>query len=153
MTAISQPLRPPTATSRRSWLLPGLALGGVAWNLFGVLQFVQSLLATSQTWMTKGLRAEQVALYQGLPGWMSVAFGIGVVLGLAGSLALGLRQRMAEPLLAISLAACTLLFLGDAAYGVFAAIPAQLGIMIVVLAMASVLWITARNVHRAGQLV
>ncbi len=130
------------------WIL-ALAGAGVLWNGFGLIQFIGSLSQTPDMQMTRGLSPEQAALYASLPVWTSVVFGIGVIAGIAGSLALLARRAGARPILAVSLVAYLLLFLGDLTHGVFAAIPSQLAILTLVLAIAAaLLWASHFAAHR-----
>ena len=57
---------------------------GLAWNIFGVVQFLGSLSATSDGLVASGLTAEQAAVMLGYPTWMTIAFAVGVFGGLAG---------------------------------------------------------------------
>lgn len=117
-----------------------LALGGIAWNLFGLVQFAGTLTATEASMLAAGLTPAQAAVMAGLPAWMTLAFAIGVLGGLAGSALLLLRHRLARPVLAASLAAYVVLWLGDAALGVFAAFgPPQVAILTLVVAIAAAL--------------
>jgi hypothetical protein len=115
---------------------------GVLWNVYGVYQFVGTFTQAGQEAMTAGMTAAQAALYLSLPAWISAVFALGVLGGLAGSIALLLRRRAAQPILAASLVGYVLLFAGDAWYGVFAAMPSQLAILaVVVLIAAALLWV------------
>lgn len=139
MTALNAHPPPKTAP----FWLRAAAILGLAWNLFGVYQYIGTFTAAGQAAMTAGMTPEQAQLYLGLPAWISVVFAIGVFTGLAGSLALALRRRMALPMFVVSLIAYVLLFAGDLYHGVFAAIPVQLAILAaVVLIAAGLLWIT-----------
>lgn len=152
MTVVSWYLPAGAAGTRHRALLTGAALLGLAWNVFGVVQFVQSLRATMVSLMAMGLTASQAERYLDLPAWTTVMFGIGVCLGVVGCVALFTRHRFAAPLLLVSLLAYVLLFIGDLAHGLFAAIPAQLGVLLLVLVIACALWLTARHARRAGWL-
>lgn len=119
------------------------------WNGYGLIQFIGSLSQTPDMLMTRGLSPEQAALYASLPAWTTAAFGIGVIAGIAGSLALLARRAGARPILAVSLVAYFLLFLGDLTHGVFAAIPSQLATLTLVLAIAAaLLWASHFAAHR-----
>jgi hypothetical protein len=104
------------------WLVPAL---GLAWNSFGIYQFISSATASRESLALMGATPDQAALYAGLPGWMTVAFALGVFGGLAGSLLLGLQRKAALPVLAASLAAYIVLYVGDITEGVFAAFGMQ----------------------------
>jgi hypothetical protein len=131
-----------------AWLGVASALG-ILWNAYGVYQFAGSFTPSGQAAMTAGMTAAQAALYLSLPAWISVVFAVGVFGGLAGSVLLARKRRAARTVLAASLVGYGLLFAGDAYHGVFAAIPAQLGILaIVVLVAAALYWAS----QRAGKL-
>jgi hypothetical protein len=113
-----------SATCRSTWL-SACALGGIAWNIFGIFQFAGSVGATDTRLMASGLTAEQAAVLTGYPGWMTAAFAVGVFGGLAGSLLLLMRRGLASPVLLVSLIAYVALWIGDAVHGVFAALGVQ----------------------------
>jgi len=133
ISTFATPAAPGPARSR---LLPAAGLLGIGWNLFGVVQWVLSLGATPESLMGGGLTRAQADLYLALPAWMTLAFAVGVFGGLLGSVALLLRSRRAVPILGASLVAYLVLFAGDAALGLFAAIPHQLPILSLVVAIA-----------------
>ncbi|QYZ69984.1 hypothetical protein [Neotabrizicola shimadae] len=135
------------APPRPLWLiLP--AAGALAWNIFGLIRFADSLTQTPESLMAQGLTEAQALLYAGLPGWMTLAFALGTGLGTLGGLLLLLRRSTATWVLAVSLAAYIALFTGDLAHGVFDGMPAQLAILVVVVAIAAALFalsLVARN--------
>ncbi len=141
MTALT--LSPP----RPLWLiLP--AAGALAWNVFGLWQFAGFVTQTPDSLMQQGMTPAQAALYTSLPGWATLAFAIGVGLGTTGCLLLLLQRRVATPVLAISLAGYVALFIADLRHGLFAAIPSQLAVLTLVLAIAAAalaLSLVARN--------
>ena len=116
------------------------AFGGVAWNLFGLVQFAGSLAATPESLMASGLTAQQASVMSGYPAWMTLAFGLGVLGGIAGSVLLVLRHGSARAVLAVSLAAYVLLWIGDLVHGVFAVMGlSQLIILTIVVVIAALL--------------
>lgn len=143
---------PATPRPARSRLPLAAGLLGVAWNLFGVIQWALSLGATPESLMGGGLTRAQADLYLSLPPWMTLAFAVGVFGGLLGSVALLLRRRSAAPILGLSLTAYGVLFAGDAALGLFAAIPHQLAILSIVVAIAIALYAIARRTRAEGGL-
>lgn len=145
---LSQPLTPPVRASLLRLRL--LALFGVAWNIFGIVQFLATVTASTDRLVTMGMDAAQAELYFGLPFWMDIVFAIGVFGGLAGSALLLAGRRLAVPILATSLAAYLALYAGDIALGVFAAFGLQqVLILSFVVAVAVALLLTARGaVHR-----
>jgi hypothetical protein len=68
-----------TQTSARApiWLI-AVAIGGIAWNIFGAIQFTGSLTATTESLIASGLTPKQAAVMTGYPVWMTLAFGLGV---------------------------------------------------------------------------
>jgi hypothetical protein len=133
------------------WLWAAAILGSL-WNIYGVVQFAGTFTTAGQAAMTAGMSPEQAAIYLGLPAWIGVVFAFGVFGGLAGSIALALRWRIAVPVLAASLVGYVLLFAGDAGYGVFAAMPGRLAILAVVVLIAAGLFWTARIAARRSLL-
>ena len=120
------------------WLAGGL---GVLWNAYGLYQFVASFSQTRASLMAVSMTASQADLYLSLPGWISVAFAVGVLGGLVGSVALWMKSARAVVIFGVSMAGYIMLFLGDVYYGVFANIPAQLVILtVVVVIAAALLW-------------
>lgn len=128
------------------------ALLGIAWNAFGVFQWAGSLGATQDTLMGRGMTAAQSAAYLALPGWMTLAFAVGVFGGLLGSLALAMRRRVALPVLGVSLVAYVALYAGDLAHGLFDVMPTQQSILNLVVAIAVALPLAALAARRRGLL-
>lgn len=114
-----------------------LAAGfGVAWNAFGILQLVDFASQTHKSLTMKGMSVRAAELYYGLPIWMKLAFALGSIGGLVGSVLLGARRASAVTVLAASLAGYLLLFAGVYAHGVFDVIEGQMAILSVVIAIA-----------------
>jgi hypothetical protein len=130
------------------WVTAGL---GLAWNIFGAVQFVGSLNATTESLQAQGMTADQAAVMLGYPAWMTVAFAIGVFGGVIGCVLLLLRQKLAVPVFGVSLIAYVALYAGDIIHGVFAALgaPQIIILTIVVLIAAALLWL-ARRVQAMG---
>lgn len=138
----------PSAGRLPLWLT-AVALGGIAWNAFGALQFAGSITATPESLVADGLTAEQAAVMTGYPVWMTIAFFVGVAGGLIGSVLLLAWPAAARPVLAVSLVAYALLWIGDAVHGVFAAMGTpQVVILTLVVAIAAALFAVAG--HRSG---
>jgi hypothetical protein len=141
---------PGRLTHRPLWLTIA-AVGGTAWNAYGLVQFAGSLGATPESLIAQGLSAEQAAVMTGYPGWMTLAFAVGVISGLVGSVLLALRLALARRVLALSVAAYVALWIGDAVHGVFAAMGApQVVILTLVVAIAAGLLAASR--HPAARL-
>ena len=142
MTTHSQTLSPVRAPL---WMAAA-AMGGIAWNIFGLVQFAGSVAATEVSLIASGMTPEQAAVMTGYPTWMTLAFAVGVLGGLAGSVMLLLRRTAAGPVLLASLLAYVALWIGDAVHGVFAALGAQqIIILSVVVAIAAALYALSRH--------
>lgn len=132
----------------------GTAVLGLAWNILGLMQFSASLRATTDSLQAQGLTLEQAEVMTGYPLWMTIAFAIGVIGGVAGCVLLLLRHRLALAVFAISLAGYIALYVGDIVHGVFAAMGApQVIVLTVVVVIASALlwqsrWGQSRGVIR-----
>lgn len=128
-----------------AWMIAA-NLGGIAWNIFGIVQFAGSVSANESSLIASGLTPEQAAVMTGYPAWMTLAFAVGVFGGLAGSVLLLLRRAAAMPVLLASLLAYVALWIGDAVHGVFAAMGApQVMILTLVVAIAAVLLALCRH--------
>ncbi len=132
------------------WICAGL---GLAWNLFGVVQFMGTALASQEGLMMGGMTEAQAKLYFGLPIWMNIAFAVGVFGGLLGSALLLLRRKQAVPVFAISLVGYIVLYIGDITQGVFAIMGSEQVIILtsVVLIAAGLYWL-ARKFERQSAL-
>ena len=131
------------------WAAAGL---GLAWNLFGIYQFVSTAGGTVESLMASGLTKPQADLYVSLPLWLHAAFAIGVLGGTLGSLLLLSRKSWAVPVFVVSLLAYIVLYIGDIALGVFAAFGTpQVVILTAVVAIAiALLWLAVhfKKTHR-----
>jgi hypothetical protein len=136
----------PSTSARAPLRFTLAALGGVAWNLFGAVQFAAAVNATPDSLMASGLTPEQAAVMTGYPAWMTLAFFAGVAGGLLGSVLLLLRHPAAQAVLAASLAAYIAPWIGDALHGVFAAMGApQVAVLTAVVAIAAALFAASRH--------
>lgn len=132
------------------WMMAA-ALGGIAWNIFGAVQFAGSVTANEASLIASGLTPEQAAVMTSYPVWMTLAFAVGVFGGLAGSVLLFLRRAVAKPILLASLVAYVGLWAGDAIYGVFAAMGAsQVAVLTTVVAIAAALFAISRHPAAKG---
>ena len=134
------------------WFWIAAALG-LAWNVFGVFQFLTTVGATAETLVRGGMTASQAAFYVTLPTWLHVVFAVGVFAGALGCVLLLLRRRWSVTVFAISLLAYIALFLGDALLGVFTVLgmPQVIVLTLVVVIAGALLWL-ARRFDRAGLL-
>jgi hypothetical protein len=122
-----------------------VAVLGIAWNIFGLVQFMGAVTATSASLAAKGMTPEQIDVYLSIPFWMNFAFGVGVIGGLIGSILMAVKNKGAQPVLLASLVAYVVLYIGDIVHGVFAALgPPQVIVLTVVVAIAAALLWVAR---------
>ena len=130
-----------------------LAALGVAWNVFGIVQWSGQVFATPTMLMAKGMTQAQATLYAALPAWMTTVFAIGVFGGTVGALLLLAGRRAATTALAVSLVGYVALYIGDITEGVFAAfgVP-QVIILSTVVAIAVGLFTLALHADRRGWL-
>lgn len=125
---------------------------GILWNVFGVYQFATQTFADEAMLPNGGMTAQQAALYAGLPVWMPIAFGVGTIGGLIGTLLL-VGRKAATPVLGVSLAGYIVLYIGDYTEGVFAAFGTpQVVILTTVVAIAVCLVALSRSAERRGWL-
>ncbi len=119
------------------WILAGL---GLAWNVFGLVQFAGSLTSTADSLMEAGMTAEQAAVMKGYPIWMTFAFAIGTLGGTVGCCLLLMHSKYSIPIFWISFLAYIVLYIGDYTEGVFAALgPPQVIILTTVVVIAAAL--------------
>jgi hypothetical protein len=130
------------------WIVTTL---GLAWNVFGVIQFLATAQGTVGSLMSNGLTKEQAELYVGLPLWMTGAFAVGVFGGVIGCILLLLRMPAAKTVFSVSLAAYIILYIGDITQGVFTAFGlSQVMILSTVIAIAlGLLWTAVRQLKSA----
>lgn len=130
------------------WIVTTL---GLAWNVFGVIQFLATAQGTVGSLMSDGLTKEQAELYVGLPLWMTGAFAVGVFGGVIGCILLLLRMPAAKTVFGVSLAAYIILYIGDITQGVFTAFGlSQVVILSTVIAIAlGLLWTAIRQLKSA----
>ncbi|MCR9201759.1 MAG: hypothetical protein NXI04_24195 [Planctomycetaceae bacterium] len=75
------------------------------WNAFGLVVFLlfQTVYTTKEALTEAGLTEAQVELTLATPGWVHVAFGLAVIFGVLGSIAMLMKSSLTIPLLLISL--------------------------------------------------
>jgi hypothetical protein len=129
-----------------------LAILGLAWNIFGIIQFLPTVQGSVGSLMGKGMTKEQAELYVSLPAWMTLAFATGVFGGALGCLLMLVRSPWSRPVFAASLAAYLVLYVGDITQGVFQAFGVgQVAILTtVVLIAAGLLWVSMRQFRRTS---
>ncbi|WP_149194561.1 sugar transporter [Luteimonas suaedae] len=128
-----------------------IAVLAAAWNLLGVTLFVVRIAMTPELAAQVGGAAAAAAE---MPAWIDLAFGVAVVTGLSGAIALLVRRRWAAPMLLVSLGAAAVqatavpavLAMRDALHASALAVPVAL------LLVALALWSYARSVRTRGWL-
>lgn len=132
---------------------PAVAAFGLLWNLFGVVQLVQTLQSTPESLTQMGMTPEQAAVYSSYPAWMTLGFAVGALGGLLGSALLLGRRRLATPVFAASLVGYLVLYVGDITEGVFEALGApQVAVLTSVVLIAAGLLVWARRLNERGLL-
>ncbi|WP_162314440.1 hypothetical protein [Pseudoxanthomonas yeongjuensis] len=105
------------SVSPRRWTFWVIAFVALVWNLIGLAMFVVQVRLTPA--MVAAMPAAQQQVHAATPPWVDIAFGVAVVFGVLGSLALLLRKRLAPPLFMVSLLAIVV-----QVAGIFVATPA-----------------------------
>jgi hypothetical protein len=125
-----------------TWFWIAAALG-LAWNVFGIVQFLSNAGASVDALIKGGMSQAQAEFYVKLPIGLHIAFAVGVLGGTLGCILLLLRKQQAGLTLLVSLVAYVLLFAMDAALGVFTMFGApQVAILSsVVLIAAALCWL------------
>jgi hypothetical protein len=96
-------------TLKTPWHLWLVGVAAVFFNSIGVFDFVMSL-AQGPAYLAKaGLTPAQIEHYQHMPVWMTADWAVGVFGALIGSALILLRNKLAGPILAVSLAAFLLM--------------------------------------------
>lgn len=117
------------------WVVAAL---GLAWNLFGVVQFVQSVVATEESLMAMGMTQVQAHTMKSYPLWMTVAFAVGTFGGLVGCFLLFLKKKTSSAIFAVSLVGYILLYIGDITEGVFEAMGMQQVIILTTVVLVAI---------------
>lgn len=91
---MNQQIKPPTSF----WVI---ACIGLVWNLMGVGAFVSDMSISTEALAT--LQPAQRALYETMPMWVKAAYGIAVICGVLGCIALLMRKSIAVILFLISM--------------------------------------------------
>ncbi|MEN9384624.1 MAG: hypothetical protein RL323_1767 [Pseudomonadota bacterium] len=126
------------------------AAAGLAWNVFGIVQFLSTTGVPVDALVKGGMSQEQAEFYFKLPILLHVFFAVGVFGGALGCILLGLRKRVASTVLVVSLVAYVILFAMDAALGVFTVFGASQVVILstVVLVAAALCWLAVKTQQR-----
>lgn len=92
-------------TIKPPWHLWVIGVIAVLFNAIGVFDFVMAMAQGASYMASVGMTPAQIAHYQNMPLWMMGVWAIGVWGAMAGSVLILLRNRMAAPVFAVSLAA------------------------------------------------
>jgi len=78
-----------------------ISFTAIAWNFLGLLAFIMQVLMTDE--MINALPQAEQDLYTSLPQWYIIAYGLGVIGGFIGSIALLMRKKISVALFSVSL--------------------------------------------------
>lgn len=93
------------AAIRTPWHLWLVGVVAVLFNSIGVFDFVMSMAQGAAYMKSAGMTDAQIDHYRQMPPWMTLDWAVGVFGAFAGSVLILLRNRLAWPVLAVSLAA------------------------------------------------
>lgn len=140
-----------TTTARPTSFLV-IAIAALVWNLLGLAMFYLQVNMSPE--QLAAMTPEQRQVYEGTPHWLNIAFGIGVVSGVLGSIGLLMKKKWAVLLFLISLVAVLVQMVGayaaTPAWAVYGA--AGLIMPIVVVVVALLLWRYAGKAAARGWL-
>jgi hypothetical protein len=129
------------------WVVAVLAL---LWNLVGLFMFWQNVTMTPEALAM--LPAEQQTIHAAMPVWVHAFFGIAVIAGVLGSIALLLKKRSAQPLLLVSLLAVVVqmasAYMVTPVWSLTGAYGAVFPLVLIVIAL--LFWLFARMAVRRG---
>lgn len=132
--------------SKTPWHLWAVGIFAVLFNLVGVFDYVMNQVQGASYLQSAGMTPEQVAHYQGMPGWMMIVWAVGVFGAFAASILLLLRKKLASPVFIVSLAAFLLsVFYHYVLTNGGALMGKQMAIADVVIALLLVLFIVYAN--------
>ncbi len=94
------------AAGRRPWHLWVVGIVALLWNCMGALDFIMT--ATRNEAYLSRLTPEQLAYFYGVPVWVMAAWGLATWGGLAGTILLLFRRKLAMPVYVVSLVAMVL---------------------------------------------
>jgi len=139
-----------TALSARPKSFTIIAIAALLWNLIGTAMFYLQVSMTPE--QIAALPPPQRAVCEATPMWLYALFGIAVIAGALGSLALLLKKKWAVPMFLVSLIAVILqtvaTFVVTPAWASFGA--AGLVMPAIVLIIAFLLWSYSRKAAARG---
>ena len=92
-------------TTRTPWHLWLVGVIAVLFNAIGAFDHVMSMAQGESYMASVGMTPAQIAHYLEMPVWMKADWAIGVWSAMLGSLLILLRNKLASPVFAVSLAA------------------------------------------------
>lgn len=92
-------------TSKAPWHLWLIGVIALLFNSIGIFDFVMAMAQGAKYMASAGMTPEQIAHYEGMPGWMIVVWAIGVWGAFLASILLLLRRKLAFAVFVLSLAA------------------------------------------------
>jgi hypothetical protein len=92
-------------TIKTPWHLWLVGVIAVLFNAIGVFDYVMSMAQGASYMAAAGMTPAQIAHYQEMPIWMTAVWTIGVWAAMLGSVLILLRNKLAAPVFAVSLAA------------------------------------------------
>jgi hypothetical protein len=101
MTAVNST----SAPIRTPWHLWLVGVVAVLFNAIGVYDFVMSMTQGAAYMTSAGMTPAQIDHYHQMPAWMTGVWAVGVFGAFVGSVLILLRNKLAWPVLAVSLAA------------------------------------------------
>lgn len=93
----------PGEQARAPWHLWAVGALGLAWNGFGLADYVQTKLGGAAYLREFGMTEAQIAYFLAMPAWATAVWALGVTTAVLGTLLLLLRKRAAAPVFAASL--------------------------------------------------
>lgn len=87
------------------WHLWAAGLVGLAWNGFGVIDYLKSSMEGDLYYRQMGMSEAQVAYMEAMPGWLTSVWAVGVWSALFATALLLMRRKLAAPLFLVSLGA------------------------------------------------
>lgn len=89
--------------SATPWHFWAVVVFGLLWNGFGVFNFYLSMTMDDAALQAANMSAEQIAYLRAMPAWTMVAYGVGTIGALAGTILLFLRSKWAVHAFALAL--------------------------------------------------
>ena len=82
------------------WIISVL---GLLWNGFGIVNWIRQTFMSES--FLEGMPEEQLVLFENVPMWLTLVFGIAVIAGTLGCIGLLMKKKWAVPVFLVSLIA------------------------------------------------